>query len=577
VFAWLDAHGKLSGAVPDAEPELWRLIATLPGGRVPLPSAAGAVEHLLASVPAAPGRGLDGGARWRTAMTISPDVARCLDEVAADLGASVLAARIAERTSSADREAAPFTASGRLGELVASLVPQDLADRARLTVFDPACDAGNLLVPLADRLGTRHTYVAFDPDPAMVRISATRLALVGCRAVESTVADWHGEGLAGATERVADVVVSGPPPTVRGWDEGAASAYDPRWVFGVPSRVEVELAWLQHCYAAVKEGGVCILVMPAQVGSRPTGRKVRTELVRSGALTQVLALPPGLADVHHTVALQAWVVRRPDPRAALPVVATVRMADASGFTEEQLEQAVASGWRAVADDPHVVRDVPLIDLLDDEVDLSPTRRIEPPAADVVGPLRAARAELAAALGGLAAVVPDFAARAATPPDPGAAPGSTLTVADLARIGAVRLLPAGTSLEADDILVDPAADGRARTADAAEVGAPGGLPVLRCDRERLDPYFLLGHLRSTSNRRLAATGTLRTRMDVRRARVPRVPVEQQRLFGAVVREAVDFAASVRRAAELAADLADLACDGAASAVLLPAAPAAGRSQ
>lgn len=550
VVEWLRDHGKLQGLLPDAEAELWRRVATLPGGRVPGSTAADLLQYLRGE--ASP------------SDVLSSELARCVDKLASELGASPLATRIADRTAREVRQS-PFSASQRLGEVLASLVPEDLAARDPLTVLDPACDVGNLLEPVAARLGARHTYFAADPDPMLPRIAAARIRLLGATTIDTAVYDWLTT-VGGSDKAHADIVVSGPPPTVRAWDD-AAFVGDARWVFGLPPRAEVELAWLQHCFAAVDPGGMCQLVLPAVAASRPSGRRLRAEILRRGVLSQVLALPPGLAEVHRTVSLHVWILRRPAADGGSRTRDTVRMIDASAFTDDQLSTAVNTFWSEADTDARVARDVPLIDLLDEEVNLDPARWVEPQAASTVAALRAARDEVAELLRVIASAVPD-----AQGPLEAVAPGlaaatprsSSPTVADLARAGTVQFVTVGTVVEPDDILIDASAAGGTRMAQPAEVGRPSAARGLRCVPEHLDPYYLLAHLRSAANRGLASTGTTGTWSGVRRARIPRLPIAQQRHLGNLVRDAAQFAAHGRRLAELASGLTDLVCDGAARA-------------
>lgn len=548
VMDWLRDHGKLHGRLPDAGAELWRRVAMLPGGRVPGSTAADLLEYLRGE--ASP------------SDVISSELARCVDELASELGARPLANRIADRTGFELRHS-PFTAYQRLGEVLASLVPEDLAAHDALTVLDPACGVGNLLEPVAARLGVRHAYLAMDPDPVMPRIAAARIRLLGSTTVDTAVRDWL-TAVTGSDGARADIVVSGPPPTVRDWDD-AGSVDDVRWVFGLPPRAEVELAWLQHCFAAVAPSGVCLLVLPAQAASRTTGRRIRAEILRRGVLAQVLALPSGLAEVHRTVSLHVWILRRPaaegDPRPR----ETVRLVDASSSTGDELARVVdaeRSGDRA---DARVTRDVPLIDLLDEEVNLDPARWVEPQAASTVAEMRATRDEVVEVLRVMGSGVPDVPGHLESIA-PGAAGDrartSSLTVAELARAGAVRFVTVGTVLEPDDIVIDTAAVGGTRMAQPAEVGRPSAVRGLRCVPEHLDPYFLLAHLRSSAKRSPASTGTTGTWSWTRRARVPRAPILEQRRLGGHVREALQFAEHGRRLAELASGLEGLVCESAA---------------
>jgi hypothetical protein len=89
---------------------------------------------------------------------------------------------------------------------------------------------------------------------------------------------------------------------------------------------------------------------------------------------------------------------------------------------------------------------------------------------------------------------------------------------------------------------------ARVVTGAEAGALLGpnLYLLRPDPAALDPWFLAGFLRCDSNtHRAGSLGSIQ-RYDVRRAQVPRVPVEEQRRYGELFRRIAEFDGLLRLA-------------------------------
>ncbi|GAA3210468.1 hypothetical protein GCM10020256_08560 [Streptomyces thermocoprophilus] len=113
-----------------------------------------------------------------------------------------------------------------------------------------------------------------------------------------------------------DAVLCNPPYGDRDWGHDEL-AYDARWAYGFPPRAESELAWVQHALAHLEPGGHAVLLLPPATASRSSGRRIRSELIRSGALRAVASLPPGAAIPLH-VGLQVWVLQRPDPMRPAP-------------------------------------------------------------------------------------------------------------------------------------------------------------------------------------------------------------------------------------------------------------------
>jgi hypothetical protein len=285
------------------------------------------------------------------------------------------------------------------------------------------------------------------------------------------------------------------------------------------------------------------------------------------------------------------------------VPATVLMID--GVDPE----TIVTTWRANGNDPDhdepgVSRAVPVIDLLDEEVDLTPARhlstaRTEPTAERFTD----TRDRLAVVLGKFGELVP------AVRPSADRRDSQSTAVAELARIGhlTIRQAPLRREIEdagdggqplltAEDVIEGRPASGRVRPGDADWITTRAGdivvavaarrfaarvveaddallgpqLSLLRVDPERLDPYFVAGVLRSSANVRSAtvqSTGGA-GRADVRRAQVPRLPLEEQRRYGDAFRRMAEFESALRSTAVMGAEMAQLLADGVAEGTLAP---------
>ena len=124
------------------------------------------------------------------------------------------------------------------------------------------------------------------------------------------------------------------------------------------------------------------MVMPASVAYRKAGRRIRAELVRRGIVRQVVALPPGTA-TSHALPVHLWCLRRPENARARTTNHTVRMVD---LTDNSPDGSLEPR-------PDQVVDVPLIELLDDTVDLTPGSHLRSRHRDYPGEYAALRKEL----------------------------------------------------------------------------------------------------------------------------------------------------------------------------------------
>ena len=462
-------------------------------------------------------------------------------------------------------------------------------------VFDPACGGGGLLLAAARR-GAGELY-GQDTVAVFAAQAAARLAVAGAQA-QVRAGDSMREDAFPAL--AADAVLCAPPYGHREWGHEDL-AYDSRWVFGLPPKGESELAWLQHCLTHLAPGGRAVLLMPPGSAFRPSGRRIRAEMVRSGALRAVVALPVGAAQPLH-IGLQLWLLDRPHSQATLP--STVLLVDAAYGEATDIDdppgRRATPDWSAVrgaaldawqsfdrhpeAFDPMpgLARAVPIIDLLDETVDLSPARHVRAapvPArpdelAELAYELRSRLRRAATGLMALGGGHPWVPA--------GAEPRSwrSASVADLLRGEALTLLRASTAvrssasgqdaklpptLTARDVVSRRPASGvadeepsdadvtiragdvilpemlhegagTARVADAGDAGHRLGrhLYLLRPDPARLDPWFLAGFLAAEDNLSAASTGTTVVRVDPRRLRIPLLPLAEQQRYGTAFR-------------------------------------------
>ncbi|MGW1375238.1 N-6 DNA methylase [Streptomyces sp. NPDC002446] len=493
------------------------------------------------------------------------------------------------------------------------------------TVLDPACGAGALLTAARERAGENTddpdgapvTLHGQETDPDLAALTALRLALnapgaqVRVRAADTLRADAF-------PQLAADAVLVHPPFNERNWGHDEL-AYDPRWEYGFPARTESELAWVQHALARLREGGTAVLLMPPAAASRRSGRRIRADLLRRGALRAVIALPAGAAPPNG-VPLHLWVLRKPGgatpPTPELLVVDTADSATGAAPGRDKpdwpsVRATAVDAWQAFDGDggieevPGVRRSLAAIDLLDDDVDLAPARHLPPPSA-AGGPAELARVRdrLTATLArtteltprpGAGDTLPDLAATARWP---------LTTVGELARSGALVLraggagtatpeqapavltdhdvigggAPSGTLPEAsasgpaeepvlvraDDVVVPVLGGGAiARVVDDATAGAALGrnLTLLRPDPAAVDPWFLAGFLRGTANNRQASSyASTATRLDVRRLQLPRLPLAEQRRYGRRFRDLAAFEEALRMASRLGEQLVQGLHDG-----------------
>lgn len=502
----------------------------------------------------------------------------------------------------------------------------DLADVRGAEVFDPACGTGSLLRAASEE-GAVGLY-GQEVEEAGTRLARALVGLVPSgapgrvRGGDSLIAD----AFAG---RFFDAVLCNPPFNQRDWGADEL-AYDERWAYGVPPRSESELAWIQHCLAHTRPGGRVVVLMPPAAASRPSGRRIRRELLRRGALSAVIALPVGAAAPLH-VGLHLWVLEQPETETAQRQ--HVLFVDTQSEREEDearrptawggLRDRVGHAWRAFLDEPDAVVDlpglcraVPVVELLDDTVDLTPQRHL-PAAAPEMSSDQAhervgkVRRRLLRGLEETRTTTPGHGWNVREPGE-----WRMTTVDDLARSGALvvyrapsapvvepdegtgpRVLTPGDvnrgqepskrlaepvdldttghrMIETGDVLIPSAmTKGRgslARVATAADAGALLGNPLylVRPHPAHIDAWFLAGFLADEDNLRRAGQGSTILRVDFRRLRVPLLSLDEQRRYGAAFRELHEFRQRLEHARETAGELGERLTSGLRTGLLEP---------
>ncbi|MEU6551677.1 N-6 DNA methylase [Streptomyces sp. NPDC046915] len=465
-----------------------------------------------------------------------------------------------------------------------------------LTVLDPACGTGHLAAATAQEYGRPGLeLLACELDAALAALASARLEFVTeDRDIRTRVAtaDALREDPFGGIK--ADIALCNPPFNERDWGYEEL-ATDQRWTHGLPPRTEPELAWVQHLFSHLKPGGSAVVVLPPAVASRKAGRRIRGSLLRTGALRAVVSLPPGSAQPH-SVSLQLWILQAAADGSAAPPSQDALLVDATRFARPGSREpspdwgslgsfvltAMATLDHPGQDPPEGAVRVPLLDLLDDEVDVTPGRYTASTAEPTSKELLANWDEFGSLLTDLA----DHARHLSVLGFEAGAPQTTATVGDLVKAGALTLRAGQQPLES----VTPARGATVpllTVADLLHDGAPGGvlpadsahavaeegdvvvagvirafkawvhegppvalgpqLHALRVDPEKLDAHFLAGCLRAPANGRQAGThASSSSRVDIRRLQVLQLPLERQTAYAETFRRLRAFEALVVKA-------------------------------
>jgi hypothetical protein len=408
---------------------------------------------------------------------------------------------------------------------------------------------------VAGRFGARIRLAGQDSDEQVARIAAFNLSGNSYGALHEVYAgDSFTDSQLGAYLGKAAAVVCEPPLDRPDWPVAKLTT-DRRWEFGIPAPRDGELAWVQHCYAHLRPRGVAIVAVSPRTCVQPSGEQIRAALLRTGVLSAVIALPKGMGSMPGSD-ICLWVLRRPG---GAPDRAPVRMIDLTGLSDPADVPLAFGAWQQLFDsgDPAVSRAVERLELLDGGAGLLPSRylatRGQASAADLVE-VTGRLAEIYAAVG---SGLPRFAAPKPT------SRYAFVTLAELERVGALTIRARDDTPRAGDVLLrtqgrPPVVATAEKASDDDAIGrfveVSGIAQVVEIDGARLDPYFVALFLRSdVAALPVANTLGAINRDDLRRCRIPRLPLAEQRRYGEAFRRLCDLEQALAALSGLSAEV------------------------
>lgn len=467
-----------------------------------------------------------------------------------------------------ERSIADLLPRDHFARSVAALLPREtVASRADApglddapVVLDPACGGAVMLMAIADRFGDQVKLAGQEINEGSAEIARFNLSsYANGAAYDIHVGDsLLDDQLSGYLGRAAAVVCE-PPFDSPQWPSAELTT-DPRWEFGIPAPRDAELAWVQHCYAHLRPRGVAIVAVQQRTCVQPSGEHIRGSFVRSGVLRAAVSLPRGMSSTRDTD-ICLWILQRPygaPDRGPVHMIDLSRLGDAADVPSE------FAAWQRIFDDadPTISRAVPRLELLDAASCLLPSRYVAAPgqaSADDLDHVMHRLEELYARIGhGLP--------RLGAPRRPGKI--TCVTFGELERVGALAVRSRDATPRAGDVLLRT----RGRppvVASGTKADDTGIAQVVEIDETRLDPHFVATFLREDAAA-LPVANTLGAvnRDDLRRCRIPRMPLAEQRRYGDTFRRLHELDIALKALADLSGKVIDQAVQGLTSGAFAP---------
>jgi len=210
----------------------------------------------------------------------------------------------------------------------------------------------------------------------------------------------------------------------------------------------------------------------------------------------------------------------------------------------------------------VSRAVPRLELLDGDANLLPPRRVAASVQATAGDLAKVTERLAHLYGGHGPGPAAF-------PAPGQwARTSYVTLAELERVGALTIRSRDDTPRRGDVLLRTLS--RPPTvATGTSADDKGVAQVMEIDETRLDAYFVATFLRAdVAALPVANTLGAVSRDDLRRCRIPRMPLAEQRRYGGAFRRLLELDAALRTLADVSGKVFEQTIHGLTTGVLAP---------
>ena len=433
--------------------------------------------------------------------------------------------------------------------------PEDLP-----VVLDPACGTATALLAVGDRFGGRVRLAGQEISQADVQTARSNLGDSSNAEVYEVYADDSllNNQLAQYLGKAAAIVCE-PPFDTPQWPEAELTT-DPRWEFGIPAPRDGELAWAQHCYAHLRPRGVAVVAVSRRTCVQPSGKGIRAALVRSGVLRAVIALPPGMTSLPGTD-ICLWILRRPYRE---PDHGPVQMIDLSGLGDAADVPREFAAWQRLLGgaDPTVCRTVSRFDLLDGDANVLPSRYVAARTEASVHDLADVTERLSGLYAHIGGGLPTFDA-----PEHQMRT-SSVTLAELERVGALTIRSREATPRRGDVLLRtlgrPPAVARGTSSDERGVAQ-----VVEIDGTRLDADFVATFLRAdVAALPVANTLGAVSRDDLRRCRIPRAPLAEQRRYGEAFRRLLELDAALKTLADVSGKVIEQVIYGLTTGVLAP---------
>jgi type I restriction enzyme M protein len=193
-----------------------------------------------------------------------------------------------------------FYTPAEVSKVIARVIGTDNAPSQDVTIYDPTCGSGSLLLKGADESPQGLSIYGQEKDNATAAMAKMNMILH-----ENPTAEiWQDNTLSSPhwrdddhTLKRFDFVVANPPFSTKSWKTGFDPEHDiyQRFTDGIPPNKNGDYAFVLHILASMKSTGKGAVVMPHGVLFRGNAEgEIRRNLITRGYIKGIISLPPNL-------------------------------------------------------------------------------------------------------------------------------------------------------------------------------------------------------------------------------------------------------------------------------------------
>ena len=193
-----------------------------------------------------------------------------------------------------------FHTPAEVSRILASIVGVNANTSQDMSVYDPTCGSGSLLLKVADRAPRGLSIFGQEMDNATSALARMNMILHD----NETARIWQDNTLSSpqwtnpdGSLQTFDFAVANPPFSFKSWSNGVSTTDDPfnRFEYGVPPDKNGDYAFLLHILKSLKSAGKAAVILPHGVLFRGNAEStIRTNLLKQGYIKGLIGLPANL-------------------------------------------------------------------------------------------------------------------------------------------------------------------------------------------------------------------------------------------------------------------------------------------